>query len=625
MPDLLTFGDHTLDPDTGELRLAGRPVPLAAQPATLLVLLAQRAGELVTRREIRRHLWGDDVHVDYEQGINAAVRQVRQALGDDAASPRFVETVPRRGYRFLPPVEMTQTRPARPRRRWLPRMVRLAAVTLLPLVAAVAVFATWIGGRDAGGAGEAPRLRADGRAAVPRLVVLPFANLSGDPADAWLSQGLAEDLSTSLSRRYAAQLGVIARTSAAAWEPRAALDEVARRLRVDYAVEGSVRRQGEELRVSARLLRARDGAQLWAGSYDRPLVDVLAVQREVGEKIARALALHVLPEPLAGGGADPRAYEAYLRGRHLLSRRGGGRDPAAALRWLEQAVEIDPAFSDGWVELARALRFRLPPRQGIGRVREALERALALDDGSAPAHLLAAQVAFYYDWDLDAAGRHYRRALEIHPAYAEAHHAYAAWFSVQGRHDEALAEVERALSLDPLSPMVASDVGWYRYFAGDWDGAVEASRRTLEQAPGFFWARRSLLLALVQAGDLEAAAVEARREMEADAGVARAATALRLARRDAEMAVEPAVALDAYWRWRLAERGAQAEEGYVSPAFFADLHMARGDREAALAALERAFEERSGWILPFLSVHPLYAPLRTDPRFQDLVERIRGG
>lgn len=675
---LLRCGDLTLDPDTGELVRDGEPLPLAAQPASVLALLMRRAAEgsgrrLVTREEIRRHVWGDEVCVDYEQGINAAVRQVRSALDDRADSPHFVETVPRRGYRFIAPVEVETagepaaargappTPPANgpqgtgeqaddapasapsgpsrgPHSAALPgpaRLGRLVAAVVLPLLLAAGVLATWIGGQ-----GESPR-----PAAAPRLVVLPFTNLSGDPSDAWLGRGLSEDLSAALSRRYAARLSVIARTSArrlgAAGEPpvregRPSVREAVARLGVDYAVEGSVRRQGDDLRVAARLLRA-DGRQLWAGTYDRSVADALAVQRELGDKIARALALHLLPREAgvtADGAADagpmaaaPAAYEAYLRGRDLLSRRHQV-GTAEALRWLQRAATLDPSFAPAWVELARALRFRYPPRRGIVRVRGALERALALDDTYAPAHLMAATVHFYYDRDRRAAGRHFRRALELHPGYAEAHHAYAGWLAAGGRHREALRQVEQARALDPLSPAVNADVGWYRYFARDWDGAVAASRRTLELDPGFFWARRSLLLALVAAGEGEAAVAVAREELvDGDAAVevpdARRAA---LAALDAARAVgEWNTALDAYWGWRLAARRAEAERGYLSPVFLADLHMARGDGTAALAELERAADEHSGWTLPFLEVHPLYDPLRGDPRFRELLDRLGSG
>lgn len=627
---VLRFGVFSLDPTTGEVRRRGRPVALAAQPAKLLVLLTERAGELVTRDEIRRWLWGDEVHVDFDKGISAAVRQIRRALDETAGHPRYLETVPRRGYRFIAPVQAADgTSVEPPRAAGRPRPLHPAVLAVLVLLVVAVPLALRIAPGSPFATGP------------PSLAVLPFRELSADPADAWLGLGLHEELNAELSRRYAGVLDVIAPTSVRSYSGDSpSLDEVARQLDVDYVIRGTVRRQGETLRVSARLVRTGDGSQLWAGTYDRPLNDVLAVQRELGRRIAQALALHVVDERSSAGSrsddesafgiataTDPRAYEAYLRGRHALADPAAP-DPEAAIRWMERALARDPTFALAWVRLAEALNLNPRHHRDVARQRAAVDRALALDDELPEAHLMAAGLDLYHAWDFASARRHFERALELHPAYARAHHAYAAWFSAQGRHREALEHLERARTLDPRSLTVSADAGWFLYFARRWQRAARASRRTLDLAPGDFSARRCLLLTLTAAGDLRGAADAVHGELVAAGGAARRPEARAAALRRVETALAggaPRQALAAYWDWRLAEREADPRGPAPSPAVLAEIHMGRGDHGAALAALERAAAERSGWILPFLSVHPLFDPLRDDPRFRHLLARIQVG
>ena len=623
----LRFASFELDLESQELRKRGALVKLQAQPFKVLALLAERPGELIARDEIRHHLWGAGTFVDFDQGINVCIRQIRQVLGDRAGSPRFVETVPRRGYRFLATVERHERvaaaeRPARRRRRWSLAAAAVAA-------AAVLTVGTLVAGRDrpaipatTAAAARAPQPAE--RAAAGVLVVLPFLSYSAEEDDDYLGDGLTEELITEVSRRYGRRLGVIARTSAMKYKRSGkSAGEIAAELDADYVLEGSVRRARDRLRITAQLIRASDDLHLWAGNYDRELDDVIALQSEVSAKIGQALALELQLEPASRppgtAATGAAAYDAYLRGRHHLARRDANgfypRDAvAAALGLLERATELDPGFDPAWVELATTYRLALPVPEGARRARRALERALALDDASPRAHRALAMLRFYYDWDLEAARRSFERALALDPGFAEAHHDFAAYYSATGRHDEALASVRRALRLDPLSPGVASDVGWYYYFGRRYPDAVEHSRRTLELEPGFFWAKRCLILAAAAAGDFETAAAQAvadMRQLEATVDdLQKVADA------------EPEAAVAAYWQWRLDRLRAAASDRLPSAIELATLHMARGEADQALAALERAYRERQGWILPFLGVYPLFDPLRSEPRFNALVDAI---
>ena len=651
---VLRFANFELDVERAELRKSGVMIKLQAQPIKILALLADRSGELISRQEIQNRVWGSETFVDFEQGINTCIRQIRLVLGDNANTPRFVETVPRRGYRFLAPVERsaeaagvaegppgaTPSRPAErspgpARRPWL-LSGGVAALAAAVVVGAMAVQRD--GSRAAlqvAAAAKAPAAltqpeRSAARseaAASPMLAVLPFHNYSAEPAEDYLADGMTEELITELARRYGGRLGVIARTSVMRFKhSEQGIDAIAAELGAQFVLEGSIRQAGERIRVTAQLIRAADQDHLWAGSYDRELADILELQAEVSSKIGQALALTLQLVPQAESGevaaTHPQAYDAYLKGRYYLNHLlDPGNEPlqslSSARSYLERATRLDPGFAPAHVELGRAYRLTPPHRENVPKARDAFTRALALDDALAAAHLQLALLRFYYDLDLEGARRGFERALELNPGFAEAHHDFAAYFSVTGRHDEAVASVGRALRLDPLSPSVTSDVGWYYYFARRFEEAITHSRRTLSIEPGYVWAEECVLLASIASGDLAAAAAYARDDMR---GVDATEGDLAALRRD-----DPRDALQAYWRWRLAWHQRAAEKHFVPATEFAICHMALGDTEKALAALEQAYVERVGWIRPFLPVHPFFAPLRSEDRFMALLEKIAGG
>ena len=612
----LRFEGFELDLDAAELRRAGERLRLPLQPVRLLGLLAARSGHVVTREEIREYLWPADTFVDYEQGINACIRQVRGALDDHADRPRYVETLPKIGYRFLPAVEAVETVEAvvTDGRDGTPRAALMVSIGLAVAVTLVAV--ALIGARIAssGGPTEASA------ASRPVVMILPFRNLTGQAADDPLGDGLTEELIAQLGRRYGVSLAVIARTTAMKYsDTTLSIGEIARQLDADYLLEGSIRRGGDELRITAQLIRGDDESHIWAANYDRALDDPLAVQTEIGQRIAEALGLHLLRgEPTGSAATTPEAYEAYLRGSSALRRQEPG-SATAARRELERAVRLDPGFASAHVALARAIRFTESGPDVWPRVRGEVEQALALDDELPEAHAMLAAIRLYADYDREGARDAWLRALRLNPVDAEAHHGIAAAWSSLGRHDEAIAAVHRALALDPRSEAVASDVGWYAYFARRYDEAIEGSRDTLTIDPGYFWAHRCIILAATLQGDTRTAADQARRHLArlAEAGLPAGETLARV-----EGVEDPEAVLRAYWSFDLELRDRSARQGRERPAQRAVALLALGREDEAVDALERAVTRRSGWLPPFLTVDPWFDRLRDDARFQSLLQRI---
>ncbi|MBI3451199.1 MAG: winged helix-turn-helix domain-containing protein [Acidobacteria bacterium] len=611
-PDILRFGSFELDVRSGELRREGSVVRLQGQPIELLSLLAERAGEVVTREEIQRRVWKNGTFVDFEQGINACVRQIRAAIGDPFEAPRFIQTLPRRGYRFIAPVARVGPPPSaavaapvaasRPQR---PRLAGSIAAGLL-LVATVAAI----------GWSRASRVAAASPGGAPVVIVLPYRNLSGDPSQGFVCDGLTEELITQLSRRYGRELGVIARTTTMTYrDSTKSAREIAAEVGAGYVLEGSVRAERDRVRITSQLIRAVDEVHLWAGNHDRRLGDTLALESEVSAQIARALALRILPDGAqASAATTPAAYRDYLRGRAALADVPAPRIDEARSAF-ESAVAEDPGFAPAWTSLARARWMQGAPESAAeASARDALRRALALDDSLSDAHAALAEIRFYHDWDFEGARAEWERALELNPGSAELRHDFAAYWGARGRHDEALRLVGEALRLDPLAPDVLSDVGWYSYFARRYDDAVRLSRETLARTPDFFWAQRCLALSAMLKGDLAAAVPALRAEM-----LGRGAPPGSVAGLDG---ADPTAAVRAYWTWDLDRRVARRGKPGASPADEAVARLALGDREGAITALEAAVGMRAGWILPFLGVDPFFDPLRSEPRFERVLDRI---
>ncbi len=528
----LGFGVFVLDltPHGAELRTqAGQLVPIQPQPLKLLILMALRSGEVVSREEMRQEVWGKETFVDFERGLNFAIKQVRSALGDDARNPRYIETVPRRGYRFVAEVEETSclgelsgqrlaTAPMVSSPQPAPAAIRLAdwarstrgALLALGLLVGVGIVVT--------------RPQPHPRAAGPlRLAVLPFDNLSGDPAQEHLSDGMSEELIAQLGRLHPKSLAVTARQSALRFKGvRPDLVRIARDLRVAFVIEGSVRRTSDQLYFTARLVRVSDQTQLWAETYLRPASDVCAVQRDIAQRVSRALALELLP---AHGSALARAstlntaaYEAYLHARHEM-RRGTEEGFQAAAAAFREAARLDPGYAPAHAGLASAhlsmaeYQF-VPVSQACPPALSAAARAHELDQGLPEAHVWLAEASATCSGNAMSARASYRRALELNPSDAEAHERYSWHHFHEGRRASALAEIAKAGELDPHSPTVPAATAYFLLSIGRLDEALKEARRSLDIEEGFPFALYTIGYAHAGKQQFEAALTALQRAVE---------------------------------------------------------------------------------------------------------------
>lgn len=620
----IRFGEFELELRSGELRKDGTPVKLQPQPLKVLALLVANAGRLVTREEIQRAVWESETFVDFEHGLNFCIKQIRTALGDNAQAPLYIETLPRRGYRFIAPVEKIEqsedstlntepssqiAKPEAVTQRSMPGW-RMAALVLMPVLI--------IGGYFAWQRVTAP---IGPTKAKVMLAVMPFENLSSDPEQDYFSDGMTEEMIAQLGSLQPARLGVIARTSAMTYK-RGDKDvrQIAGELNVDYILEGSVRREGDRVRITAQLIQTSDQTHLWSESYERNQQSALAVQSEVARNIARALALELLPAEHAetnAGVTSTEAHDAYLKGRYLWNK---GKPDAIekSISQFEQAIEITPGYGLAYAGLADSyimlgMYYRIPPIEAYSKARAAAVRALELDDTLAEAHTSLGTVRFRFDWDWPEAEREFKRALELNPSYSRAHHDYA-WFLVaMGRFDEAIAEIKRAQELDPLSPLANSDVGWVYLRARRYDDAIKQIQRTLELEPVFGPAQACLERAYKMKGMYREALDAARKEM-----IRAGASNEELAALDHEDAMEGMRNVE---RLRLKKKIEAAKERNISPCSVAAHYAELDEKDASFDWLERAFQERDSDLVS-IKVDPAFNSLHSDARFNNLLRRI---
>jgi TolB-like protein/thioredoxin-like negative regulator of GroEL len=576
---MVCFDDFEVDLRSRELRKSGVRVRLQEQPFQILTMLLARPGDIVTRDEIRDRLWPDGTFVDFEHSVNAAIKRLRAALGDAAENPRFVETLHRRGYRFV----------AR------------------------------VGGPDLAGPVPAARPTASVTDPRPRLVVLPFTNLSGADTQDYFSDGLTEEMIMQLGRRCANRIGVLARTSSMLYKNvgRGAGD-IGEALRADYLVEGSVRRDGDRVRITAQLIETKGETHIWADSFDRHLADCLAVQTEVAAEIAHALALELLPEPAAQwtGTRDPAAYQAFLRARFHWNK-SGDEGLEAAIASYDETVALDPNFGKAYSGRARARislcdYYRVEPRAALEAARIDARRALEIDQSDAEAHLALGEVQRTLDWNWDGAEAAYRKALAANPNNEAACRYYSVFLAARGR-AEAPAMAERACVLDPLCLVVNTAAASVHYLRGDYEAAIHRHRHTLAMEPAFVPAHRGLAACLVQLGRHEEAL--------------EVFTTLPESRLDPVSKAWFGHALAAYGNKAAATAVANAllspsECRFVPAYHLAVLYAGLEDLSAAFTQLNLACEARDP-SLDTLTVEPRFRMLRGDPRYLAVLDRLR--
>jgi len=605
---IICFGLFEVDPRAGELRKNGVKIKLQEQPFQILLALLSRPGDIVTREELCKQLWAEDTFVDFDHSLNAAIRRLRDALGESAETPVFIETLARRGYRFIAPVDrhikagVEQQPHAFPPARAIPRINRSSVLALAAIVTTtlgLVVPLNWTRIHDwAGGAG---------RNRIESLAVLPLENLSHDPEQEYFTDGMTEELITNLSKIGA--LRVISRTSVMQYKgARKSLPQIARELKVDGIIEGSVLRSGNRVRITAQLINAQTDQHLWGETYDRDLREILALQSEVARTVAQEIRVSLTPQEhkyLSNAQiVDPEAYQLYLQGRHymLLEQLEKGRD------YFEQAIEKDPSFALAYAGLADCYRYlslsgSLRPREAYPKAKVAALKALALDDNLAETHAALGQIRFMFEWEWSSPEGDFKRAVQLNPSSADVYSLYGNYLVKTGRFDEGIAALKRAIELDPLTDPVSVDLGWAYFNSKRYDDGIAELRMLsslnldLVRVPlAFNYAGKGLYnQALAECDKVQGPslcgwvyAVSGKR-----------AEALSNARRLAEISTRR----------------------QMSMIWIAAMYTALGDKEEAFRFLEQNYSEHTVGIT-FLKVAPEFDPLRSDPRFQDLLRRI---
>jgi TolB-like protein/DNA-binding winged helix-turn-helix (wHTH) protein/Flp pilus assembly protein TadD len=628
----LRFGVFELDLRAGELRKHGLRVRLQEQPFQVLAMLVRHPGEVVTREELQKKLWPADTFVDFDHGLNKAVSKIREALGDSAESPRFVETVARRGYRFLADVKVAEEVPVRspelaalphpvaeagdrpdllgkpgiPKRRPPSLVWKISALALLLLVAPLAVWKihSWIRPSSA----------------IRSLAVLPLESLSSDSSQDYFADGMTDELISDLGQISA--LRVISRTSVMTYKhARKPLPQIARELNVDAVIEGTVLRSGDRVRITAQLIEASTDKHLWSQSYEGEVRDTLALQNQVARAIADQIRINLNPQEQAAlktvRVVNPEAYESFLKGRYFWNKRTAD-SLKVALAYFHQAIDEDSNYAQAYSGLADTYALLgdwqyavMTPREALPKAKAVAIKALELDSTLGEAHNSLAFCLDGFDWDFDSAGKEFRQAIELNPGYATAHHWYAWHLSLLGRYDEAIPEMRRAESLDPLSLIINADLAELLVLAHSYDESIEQSRKTIEMDPNFPLAHVQLAQAYLAKHMNEDAVAELQKAVQLSAGsptsianLARAYVAVGK-RSDAQKL--------------LSELKQRSSPSSSYAAEISVIYAALGDTDQAMSWLEKGYEERFN---PGVLLRPGFDPLRSDPRFEDLVRRI---
>ncbi len=629
------FGAFELDLRSEELRKHGNKVKLQGQPVKILAILLARPGEMVTREALGKELWPEDTFVDFDSGLNSAIKKLREALGDSRENSRFIETLPRRGYRFIAPVEEAESAAPGPSTSYEPPVQapagrRLSRYRLPVMVGAgvLAILFIFIGPygarwREVLGAETRPR-PGTGQQSIQSLAVLPLENLSSDPDQEYFAEGMTDALTTDLAK--ISTLKVISRTSSMQFKgTKKPLQQIAKELNVDALVEGTVERSGNRVRITAHLIDVRNDRNLWSESYERDLRDVLALQSQVATSIASGIKVDLQPQEQARLATvrqvNPEAEIAYLRGRYEMDKwtLEGFKE---GFRYFQQAVQEDPAFAKAWAGLAEAYfewgNFDIAPKaETLPKARAAAQKALELDETLSEAHVSLAEVA-------DATGgmrptflKELQRAIALDPNNARAHQGYGIYLRQQGRLDQSLAELERAEELDPLTPKKKNNLGVALYLVGRYDEALEWLRQVPD--PDLDSERRHRRMAEIY--EYKGMQKEAIAEFVASLRFgAKADLAARVERSYLSSGYAEAKGTllrgEVNWAEQQAKSGTVPKDAFRIARDYAIL----GDKNKAIEWLGTAYQNHAPGLEDY-KTDPQLADLRSDPRVQEIARR----
>jgi TolB-like protein/DNA-binding winged helix-turn-helix (wHTH) protein/Tfp pilus assembly protein PilF len=647
---LLQFGVYEVDLQACELRKQGVKVKLQKQPCQILAILLEHPGEVVTREECRKCLWPSDTFVDFDHSLNTAVMRLREVLADSSDNPVFIETLPRRGYRFIAPVHQSaaplgkkpssgsatpgvlgkdpaEAAPAappadldgmgegdfQPSHLSLPSIAALVGSVLVMLTLAVGLTLHFTR-NSTGGQSKLNRVRS--------LVVLPLENLSGDKNQDYFADGMTDELIASLAE--VRSLRVISRTSSMEYKgTHKTLPEIARDLDVDAVVEGTVLRSGDRVRITAEIVRISTDQTLWAETYEGEMGDLLSLQQQVAGAIVNKIQIELTPQEqqhfTAVRPVNSEAYEDYLKGRYYWNKRSE-EGLTKAIQYFTLATKREPRYALAYAGLAdcygiigAAIVGTVPAKVVAPKAEAAATNAMEIDPTLAEAQTSLATVRFNYDWDWPAAETGFKRAIELNPGYSTAHQRYSLYLIAMGRTQESIVEIKHALWLDPLSISMNFSFGWRLYMAHRYDEAIQQLRNTIDMDPTFGLAHLVLGQAYEQKGQYADAIAELQKAVAISHDSAPMLAALAHVYAVSSRPVEA--------RKLLEELKSQSKRQYVSPFYFAVVYAGLGENAQAVVWLNRAYEDRSNPLV-FIKVDPEFDALRANKEFNELLRKL---
>lgn len=620
----IRFGVFEVDLRAEELRKRGVKTKIQELPFRVLAMLLERPGEAVTRQELQKRIWPSDTFVDFEDGLNTAIRKLREALGDDADNPRFVETLPRRGYRFIAPVTVEPAgEPSASPVSAVPQRTVGGSATkskihdwvfaVVIVVICAGLVSGWLYWRHRAANPPVAEQR------IRSLAVLPFENLSGDPSQDYFADGMTDELTTDI-----AQLGflrVTSRTSVMQYKGQdKPIAEIRQKLDVDAVVEGSVARSGNTVRINAQLVETSDDRHIWAQSFERNAQDIVALQDDVARAVAQTIQTVLQPgEQSRLENARPvsiQAYEAYLRGLNTQKQRTQD-SLTKSVDFFTQATELDPTFAPAYAGLANSYDLLsdysiVPDREAGPKAKAAAQRALSLDNSLASAHAALAFALWHYDWDWKTSDVEFQRALSLNPNDAHAHHWYGLFLAAKRDFAGASQQLQVARELDPLSLIIQTNVGWVHYYQHDFAKSEADFLNVLEQDSNFTSASTKLWLAYACDGKR----MEAIQELEDD---------LRSRGDNAQIAsienADRTSGFNAAVQSLIDSLSKGATPGTVNPYHLAMLNALIGKKQEALAQLRNADADRSEWMV-YIGTEPAFDSIRSDPEFQKILADV---